>query len=81
MSTLDISPTSKNIVDLYDKLKACMVTDWQIRECAQAKMRVIIRRTLVKLAIPLEKREEAIFLIMKGLNQNEPNIDSHRLLQ
>ena len=81
MSTLDISPTSKNIADLYDKLKACMVTDWQIRECAQAKMRVIIRRTLVKLAIPLEKREEAIFLIMKGLNQNEPNIDSHRLLQ
>ena len=81
MSTLDISPTSKNIVDLYDKLKACMVTDWQIRECAQAKMRVIIRRTLVKLAIPLEKREEAIFLIMKGLNQNEPNIDSHQLLQ
>ncbi|QLB21677.1 DEAD/DEAH box helicase [Vespertiliibacter pulmonis] len=51
--------------DLVKQLRDSVTVDWQIRESARARIRILIRRILQKYKYPLDKAPEAVELVLE----------------
>lgn len=51
--------------EITDKVRANATIDWTIRECARARLMVIVKRTLTKWGYPPDKQAKAIETVLK----------------
>ena len=52
-------------IEITEKIRKNVTIDWTLRENVQAKLRVIVKRTLRKYDYPPDKREEATALVLE----------------
>lgn len=52
-------------IEITEKIRKNVTIDWTLRESVQAKLRVIVKKTLRKYDYPPDKREEATALVLE----------------
>lgn len=52
-------------IEITQKLRASTTVDWQVRESVRAKLRILVRRTLLRYKYPPDKAPEAVELILQ----------------
>lgn len=52
-------------IEITEKIRKNVTIDWTLRESVQAKLRVIVKKTLRKYDYPPDKRDEATALVLE----------------
>lgn len=55
----------KIAIEITQKLRASTTVDWQVRESVRAKLRILVRRTLLRYKYPPDKAFEAVELVLQ----------------